>query len=256
MITDISNNLTFVMPARIDSDIRKRNLLYVTRRLSAIGCKIIILEADKQAKLSNEDIDIPNVEYHFIEDNDPCFFRTHYINMLLRMATTDVVSVWDADIVTSYEQIEEAYRYIKDEDYMLTYPYDGKYVMLSEDKSERLISNSDLYGLDKEQLASYFGRPFCGGAFFVNRHQYLSIGGENEHFTGWGPEDVERLKRVEIMGLKFGLIEHGTAYHLNHPRGKNSNFFSKLHRIKMREELIKICSKNKEELKEYIKTWQ
>ena len=255
MITDISNNLTFVMPTRIDTDIRKRNLLYVTRRLSTIGSKIIILEADKRPKLSKEEIDIPNVEYHFIEDGNPCFFRTHYINMLLRMATTDVVSVWDADIVTSYEQIEEAYRYIKDEDYTLSYPYDGKYVMLSEDKSERLISNSDLYGLDKEQLASYFGRPFCGGAFFVNRERYLSLGGENEHFTGWGPEDVERQKRVEIMGYEFRWTGKGKAYHLNHPRSKNSNFFSKRHKCKMENELVKVCSMDKDELTKYIKTW-
>ena len=139
MRTDISDNLTFVMPTRIDSDARKRNLLYVARRLSTIGSKIIILEADKHSMLSKEDIDIPNVEYHFFEDSNPCFYRTHYINMLLRMATTDVVSVWDADIVTSYEQIEEAYRYIVDDNYVLSYPYDGKYVMLVESESERLI---------------------------------------------------------------------------------------------------------------------
>ena len=101
MNTEIISGLTIVMPTRIDSDIRKRNLLYVTRRLSSIGSKIIILEADKQAKLSKEDIDIPNVEYHFVDDSNPCFFRTHYINILLNMANTEVVAVWDADIVTS-----------------------------------------------------------------------------------------------------------------------------------------------------------
>ena len=255
MITDISNNLTFVMPTRIDSDIRKRNLLYVTRRLSAIGSKIIILEADKQAKLSNEDIDIPNVEYHFIEDGNPCFFRTHYINMLLRMATTDVVSVWDADIVTSYEQIDEAYRYIMEEDYTLTYPYCGEYVLLQNEDSANLISTSNLKCLDDRKIKSLYARPFFGGAFFVNRERYLSLGGENENFTGWGPEDVERQKRVEIMGYEFRWTGKGKAYHLNHPRSKNSNFFSKRHKCKMENELVKVCSMDKVELTEYIKTW-
>ena len=109
--------------------------------------------------------------------------------------------------------------------------------------------------LDSKQLPSYFGRPFCGGAYFVQRQCYLSLGGENEHFTGWGPEDVERQKRVEIMGHKIGWIKHGTAYHLNHPRGKNSNYFNRLYVCKMRNELIKICSMDKTELTKYIKTW-
>lgn len=252
MRTDISENLTFVMSTRIDSYVRKRNLLYVTRRLSVLGCKIIILEADNTQKLSTGDLDIPNVEYHFVEDTNPCFFRTHYINTLLRMATTDVVSVWDADIVTPFKQIEEAYHYIVDDDYVLSYPYDGKYVMLTESESEKLISGSDISRLESKKLHSYFGRPFCGGAYFVQRQCYLSMGGENEHFTGWGPEDVERQKRIEIMGHKIGWIKHGTAYHLNHPRGK----FSRLHVCKMREELIKVCSMDKIELMEYVKTWK
>ncbi|MBO4846759.1 MAG: hypothetical protein J5525_10670 [Lachnospiraceae bacterium] len=255
MRTDICQKLTFVMPTRIDSDARKRNLLYVTKRLSVLGCKIIILEADKFAHLNAEDINIQNVEYHFVEDANPCFFRTHYINILLRMSSTDVVAVWDADIVTSYEQIEEAYQYIANEDYILTYPYCGDYVLLNNIASANLVDTSNLNSLINSKPKALYARPFCGGAYFVNRERYLSLGGENEHFNGWGPEDVERQKRVEIMGFRYRWICNGKAYHLNHPRSKNSNFFSKRHKCKMENELVKVCSMDKEELTEYIKTW-
>lgn len=255
MNTEIISGLTIVMPTRIDSDIRKRNLLYVTRRLSSIGSKIIILEADKQAKLSKEDIDIPNVEYHFVDDSNPCFFRTHYINILLNMANTEVVAVWDADIVTSYEQIEEAYRYVHDKGYVLVYPYSGDYILLGNDDSLYLTLTSDLKRFDDMKLHSMFGHPSYGGAYFVNREQYFGLGGENEHFTGWGPEDYERMRRMEIMGCKYGWINYGRAYHLNHPRSKNSTFYSKRHKCKMEKELVKVCSMDKDELTKYIKTW-
>jgi predicted glycosyltransferase involved in capsule biosynthesis len=255
MNTDIKNGLTIVMPTRIDSDTRKRNLLYVIRRLSVIGCKILILEADKHAKLTNENIDIPNVEYHFVEDSNSCFFRTHYINILLNMANTEVVAVWDADIVTSYEQIEEAYSYVQDKGYVLTYPYSGDYILLGNDDSSYLTLTSDLKKFDEMKLHSMFGHPSYGGAYFVNREQYLELGGENEHFTGWGPEDYERMRRMEIFECKYGWIKSGRAYHLNHPRSRNSTFFSKRNKCEMEKELVKVCSMDKDELINYIKNW-
>ena len=89
----------------------------------------------------------------------------------------------------------------------------------------------------------------------MNRQQYLLIGGENERFTGWGPEDAERLRRVQIMGHQVKWTDKGKAYHLYHPRKENSNFFDDDAAIMMRKELIKVCCMNKDELSEYIKTF-
>ena len=40
---------------------------------------------------------------------------------------------------------------------------------------------------------------------------YLRAGGENEAFYGWGPEDAERVKRLEILDHSFAshLFESG-----------------------------------------------
>ena len=48
---------------------------------------------------------------------------------------------------------------------------------------------------------------------------YVQAGGENEHFYGWGPEDLERVKRMEILGYSVTRIK-GDLYHLYHLEGK------------------------------------
>jgi predicted glycosyltransferase involved in capsule biosynthesis len=44
-----------------------------------------------------------------------------------------------------------------------------------------------------------YGYCSKGGAFLADRNKYLEAGGENENFLGWGPEDFERVKRMEIL---------------------------------------------------------
>ena len=244
---------TFVMPFRIDCLERQRNLAFTINWLASLKAKIILLEADVQPRADKNSF-YENVEYIFVEDSNPVFHRTHYINILLKQATTEIVSIWDTDIIAAYQQITEAIRNIM-EGCTLAYPYSGEYVMLTPDCSEEFVKTGDLKFLDGQNLEPIFNRPFCGGAFFINRQEYLAVGGENEHFTGWGPEDAERLRRVQIMGHQVKWTDEGKAYHLYHPRNDNSRFFDENAAIEMRKELVKVCSMNKEELSEYIKTF-
>ena len=243
---------TFVMPIRIDSNERMRNVEFVLRWLQPLGAKILLLEADKEPRIDSETTG-GTIDYHFVKDDDPVFHRTRYINMLLRSANSEIVSVWDADIVTDYNQIEEAINSICT-GAVLSYPYNGEFIMLPRHLSDELTKSRDLGCVMNKKLVSIFNRPFCGGAFFVNRN--MSLGGENEKFTGWGPEDAERIRRVQIMGYQIEWTKKGKAYHLYHPRNKNSCFFDKESAIEMRKELIKVCSMNREELSEYIKEMQ
>lgn len=244
------NNCTFVIPFRLDSPERQRNLTFTLGWLAPLKVKIILLEADTISKIDKR-ILRDNVEYHFVKDSNPVFHRTHYINTLLKKAATEVVSVWDTDVVTSHQQIVAAIHNIL-KGCTLAFPYNGDYVMLSPECSDEFIESGNLMYLEEQKFRPIFNRPFCGGAYFVNRQRYLSLGGENEHFTGWGPEDAERLRRVQIMGHQVKWTEKGEAYHLYHPRKENSRFFNEDAAIEMREELIKICSMTKEELTEYI----
>lgn len=247
-------DLTFVIPIRIDSEERMRNLRYVVKYLNNLNCKIIILEADFEQKVIEKDFECANLEYHYIRDNNKCFYRTHYINQLLKMAKTKVVSVWDADLIVAKEQIFEAYYNIVEKNCLMTYPYNGDFVFMNPNMTNRFIErNNCTYYSDTK--FDYVEKNFCGGAFFVNRENYLSCGGENERFVGWGPEDVERLKRITILGEDVKWTTSGRAYHLFHPRNRNSTFYNRTKKCNAEAELIKVCSMDKVELCEYIKNW-
>ena len=254
---DLSGLLTIVMPVRIESDERMSNLKAVLHQVCGLRCRVVLLEADQQSVLGNMKEMLKNVEYEFVQDLSPVFHRTRYINRLLNEACTEIVAVWDADILIAYHQVYEAVDNII-KGCTIAYPYNGEFVMLSEVKSDTARRNLDIENLKSLKLQSTFGRPSCGGVFLVHRKRYFQCGGENEHFTGWGPEDAERLRRVKILGHCVKWTEEGQAYHLNHSRGKNSNFYSENDAIKLRKEFVKVCSMEKEELWNYItgKSWK
>ena len=248
--SSIKQLFTVVIPVRIDCEERKANLRTVLSLLSVLDCRILVLEADSKAKLQNENW-ILGVEYLFIKDNSPVFYRTRYINMLLHIADTDIVSIWDTDVLISLEQLFEAISMIE-QGCTIAYPYNGDFVMLTNIESDMARQRFDAEYLKGKKMQSIFGRKSCGGIFLVHRRRYLDCGGENEHFTGWGPEDAERLRRVSILGHKVSWTNAGQAYHLNHPRGKNSNFFEEEAAIRLRKELCKVCSMDKEQLRNYL----
>lgn len=258
---DLSKLLTIVMPVRIESAEREANLKAVLRHVCGLGCRIILLEADIQSALKEKkeiNMELMRcVEHEFVTDSSPIFHRTRYINRLLNETSTEIVAVWDADILIAYHQVYDAVDNIL-KGCTIAFPYNGEYVMLSEVESNAARRNFDIENLKSLKLQSVFGRPFCGGVFLAHRQRYLRCGGENEHFTGWGPEDAERLRRVSILGHSVKWTEEGQAYHLNHSRGKNSDFYSEEDAIRLRKELVKVCSMKKEELQDYItgKSWR
>jgi predicted glycosyltransferase involved in capsule biosynthesis len=245
-----SQQITVAMPVRIDSEERKANIESVIQYICKMDCKIVLLEADKTQLLKSTGWN-SLVEYKFVFDDNPVFHRTHYINTILNNIDSEIVVVWDSDILVRLGQITEAVKLIK-QGYTIVYPYNGEYVMLPEKESIAIRHNFDEEYLGSKKFPPIFKRPFCGGIFLVQRQHYLLCGGENESYTGWGPEDAERLRRIRILGHKVAWINKGQAYHLYHPRGKNSNFFTDNDAIRMREELVKICSMNKDELTSYI----
>lgn len=87
--------LTFILPIRIDSMIRLENLLGVLYFLKSTSAKIIIIEASKWNGCEVRKM-IPrsrDLRFIHIDDNDPVFYRTHFINVALEEVETKIVSV-------------------------------------------------------------------------------------------------------------------------------------------------------------------
>lgn len=257
LLTSIDNDrLSFVIPIRVDSAERERNLDSVVDLLSGMeGVDVSILEGDKQPLYRLKKA-YENVKYRFVEDHDPVFHRTKYLNWLLRDAQGAVVGVWDTDVAIAYGQISDAVEAIRTGGAVMSFPYDGRFYALSPEDSDLFVQDRSFERLDEMVKASCLahGPHSVGGAFLVNRKLYLQSGGENEHFYGWGPEDAERVKRMEILGLPVYRAS-GPLIHLYHPRKENSWYGSADIELKNRQEFLTVCSMTRDELLRYVRSW-
>lgn len=246
---DKATELTIIIPIRIDSKERLSNLLQVILLLEEMSIsRFIIIEADSTQKIPSTIKNRIKIDYQFIEDKSSIFHHTMYINYALQQVTTLYAGIWDADVIVSLDSIELAIASLE-QGYILAYPYDGRFVPLDEVSS--LSIKSDIKLLSKINPAPLRGRPSYGGAFLVKTKEYLQMGGENERFYGWGPEDEERVRRVELLGGSV-FRSPGCLYHLHHPRGINSKLGNGENALRNLNELIVVCSLSPSELKSYI----
>jgi hypothetical protein len=61
--------------------------------------------------------------------------------------------------------------------------------------------------------------------------------------------------RLTIVELN-SEVKEGPLYHLWHPRGENSGYATEELAFQNRMEFIKVCSMERNELREYIKSWK
>lgn len=253
---DVTNKLTVVIPIRIDCEERKENLDTVLfSLLKMTNASIIILEADTKRKYFNDFIESTNlVEYHFIKDFNPIFHRTRYLNKLIEMSNTNIVGIWDTDVLFTLEQLNNCVREVQN-GVTVCYPYDGRFVFLNVEQSRSARGDVLTFFNDNidKNFTSLLGRPSVGGAFIVDKHRYTGAGGENENFYGWGPEDAERFKRMEILEEPVSRIK-GPLFHLHHPRGVNSFHDFGLREKENIKELVRICKMDKETLRNDIES--
>lgn len=250
-------DLTFCIPIRIDSPQRLRNLCSVLRFYSSCtNAKFMVYEADSSRKLFGIE-NIPNLDYVFIKDDNRIFHRTKLLNMMMSEATTKYAGIWDSDAVSPIEQIHMALECLRaNKTLAMVYPFDGKFWNVSDYFADLFYASLDIrlitdYPQPKQLLYGYHA---VGGAFIVNIPVYKQYGWENEYFIGWGPEDAERYRRLEILGNTPIKIK-GDLYHLEHPRGINSGNSDRDLSLSTRMEYAKVCSMERKELLSYVRTW-
>lgn len=253
----ILNDLTFCIPVRIDSIYRMRNLLAILKFYNKYFCTHYrIIEADKESHLKS----LPNIDgltYEFVYDENPIFHKTHYINSLLASISTPFAAIWDTDMIAPAPQVQKAYCQIKDGGRVMVFPYAG-YIWALDD----FFSSCFCKELNINMLLNYpmprslmHGYACVGGAYLVDVDLYKKYGWENEYIEGWGPEDSEHFKRLQIFSNRPERIS-GPLFHLYHSRGINSGNFDKSLAFQTRKEYCHVCRMLPDQLKEYIKTWE
>lgn len=228
------NDITIVIPVRIDSLQRavslKRLLLFLKQ---FVDIDILIIESDTTSKVES----MKSVRTIFVEDTAPLFHRTRLVNRAIRQTSRCYIGVWDADVLINAESFEKAIRMLRNGEADVVLPYDGRAINLTDES----ISDGQVM----------FGHFSVGGIFMLSRDLYWKSGGENEAIVGWGPEDIERVKRWEILGYRISRLE-GALWHYDHPRNVVNYAESYLLKDKNIRELLRICRMFPEQLNEYI----
>lgn len=226
-------NVSFLIPIRLDSVIRIENiLLSIDNILNHFKTNIYVLEAAEYCNGILKKI-LPNeVNYIFEYDCDPIFHRTKYLNLLSTIVTTPVIALWDADVIVESSQIKDSATDVLTQRFDASYPYDGRFMDTSSIIRSMYLTKPDIQFLLRNinKMSLPYGDSMVGGAVFVDTKKFHAIGGENENFYGWGPEDWERKARWERSGFSISRIQ-GPLFHLSHPRDINGRHSSKFQQI-------------------------
>lgn len=264
MKIDLSN-ATFIIPVRIESQDRMRNVLTILCfLLENFNTNIILKEVDETSVFEKNILpqlqeyfgdELKNLNHIFEQSNDPVFYRMHILNEMLSLCTTKVVINYDCDVLLPLNSYINACQLIVDGKSDVVYPYGiGNYqkqiYATDELVSEFLNSNFDFEVLEKKSSIS---TSDFGWVQFFNRDVYFEGGMENENFRGSSPEDKERYFRFTTLGYNVSRIDN-YIYHLEHSRGRNSWPTSVQGNPYMKDNFEiwnKIQEMDKEQLKEY-----
>ena len=114
---------TFIIPVKIESDDRLRNVITVCCfLLENFDTKVIIKEVDKDPVF--EGLAFPQIS-EYVEDSiknlthiyevpdDSVFYRMRYLNEMLAMVETDVVANYDSDVLLPIDTYVKHRRCVK-----------------------------------------------------------------------------------------------------------------------------------------------
>lgn len=262
------SDATFIIPIRIDSADRVRNIITtVGFLLETFDSKVIIKEVDSQPLFSEYALPqiteymeskIDNLTHVFEKSDDPVFYRMQIINEMLAMVTTDIVFNYDSDVLLHVETYEKSAQMVRD-GCDIVYPYGfGNYqkqVNANDEDVSAFLNELDFSILDAK---SNISDAQYGHVQVLSTKSYFDAGMENENFKGSSPEDKERFYRFTTLGYNVGRIDE-FVYHLEHIRGANSWPVSAQKNPYMSNNFSvweTIQKMNKEELEEYYSSQQ
>ena len=252
---------TFIIPIKIESDDRLRNVITsICFLLDNFDTTVMVKEVDEQSRFVLEALPqilefcdtIDGLVHSFEHTTAPTFHRQRVLNDMIMEAKTEIVVNYDCDILLPVESYLSAYNSILDNEADVVYPYgDGEYqyrVMADDELVSEFLSNDFDFSILEKKSTKYDAKyGFCQ---FFNREVYIEGGLENENFVAYAPEDVERFYRFGTLGYSVGRL-NSMVYHLEHERTPNS-WFTNPHMAENNEEWNKVQKMDSETLRKYI----
>jgi hypothetical protein len=250
---------TFIIPIRIESSDRLRNVIATTAfLLENFDANIIIKEVDSESIFKKEalpilksilEVDI-NINHIFEKSLDSTFHRQRILNEMIMESDTKVVVNYDCDVILPLHSYKLAYESILRDECDVVYPYGQGTWQRQVPPSDEIVSKF-LETLDYDYLEKNSNKYLSdfGWVQFFNRKVYIEGGMENENFVAYAPEDKERFYRFTTLGYNIERIED-TIYHLEHSRGHNS-WITNPHMVNNNDIWKQIQSMDKLQLQKY-----
>lgn len=229
-------NLTFLMPCRIESEDRLKNIITSISYLlyHFPECKIIVKEHDIQSIFEEKVLPYitqlfgkkpENLTHIFEYDPDSFFHKTRILNDLLLESKTEIVYNYDVDHLLPISSYHTAYNMISQHGFDAVYCYGvGVYQWLVDypiQMFDKFLKSK--FDLNVLQPGCNICPSVMGLGQMIRRQSEIDSYMWNENFMAWGPEDCEFLYRIQVMGCKVGRV-NDMCYHLNHERTFNSHY--------------------------------
>ena len=248
-------NVDFIVPLRIDTGDRLRNVILSTSYLlHHFDCTVTIKEVDSERRFETYAlpvikrlVDTTNLNFIFEEETrtDDAFHRTKVLNDMIMSSKCDIVVNYDTDLVLPLDTYTKSVEMLQGE-YDVVYPYRyGNHGERKVNLGFTIETQDDMDNFEKDEFVSRFIKEYDSTCFddrffyypsnqgegwaeygmvqFFNRKVYMDGYLENEGFIAYAPEDIERHHRWQTLGYNIGRVDNH-AYHLEHQRTQNSWF--------------------------------
>ena len=203
-----------------DGGDRRDNLLAVLRWLEQWPLlEVIVFEQDSVPRVDPPAA--PGNRRMLFGYNPGPFNKSWGFNVAARQTARPILMFADADVVvgSSLESAIELCRNGVD----AAKPY-RRIVDLTADESRR-VRNGDWTFVPQRPAQALPNREaqqefvvFGGGVFVIGRGPYLTLGGFDERFVGWGGEDDAMTIKLRRVGMRLAECGERPALHLWHPR--------------------------------------
>lgn len=221
-------DVTFMIPCRIESPDRRRNLrILVSYLRKHLHTNILICEDNPERQ------DVPGImaglgfteaDYGYIhlDGNDsPFTHKAKQINVMAEAARTPILVVQDTDVVVEPTQYVFAQHAVRG-GAALACPFNGLFFDIAADyiagvEQHLAVGQIDLFDARNDMLY----KNSYGGSVFFSRDVFTRLGGFNENFISWGWEDFEIYRRLEKLDERVERM-WGPLLHLSHARATNS----------------------------------
>jgi hypothetical protein len=228
------NDLTYILPTRIESEDRLKNIITsVTYLLKNFPeAKVLVKEVSERATFKHRAlpeiqkyVSTDNLQYIFEESTDQLFHKTRILNDLILMAKTKVICSHDVDVIYPVTSHQYAYQLIKDNQYDVIYPYGCGVYQYQVDYPMEAFQSFLESGFDMNLIQSRCRTESStiGWTQFYDREKVIQGGMWNENFLSWGAEDCEFYFRFNVLGYRVGRV-NDWIWHFEHSRTHNSHY--------------------------------